>query len=51
MAPVVAIHDQLMSSAHKFEAVSLVELLTYVLAEGVAGTSWGDAPAHALVWV
>ena len=51
MAPVVAVHHQLMSSADKFEAVSLVELLAYVLAKGVAGTSRGDAPAHALVWI
>ena len=40
MAPVVALHDQLMRSRHQSQTICLVELLRYVLTKGVACTSW-----------
>jgi len=40
MAPVVALHDQLMRSRHQSQTICLVELLRYVLTKGVACASW-----------
>jgi hypothetical protein len=51
VTPIVSIHDQLMSPAHQTQAICLVELFTYILAEGVPGTSRGDTPAHAIVGI
>ncbi|KAB8364839.1 hypothetical protein FH972_024702 [Carpinus fangiana] len=51
LAPVVALHDQLMCARDEREAVVVVEGLGNVLAKGVAGTSGRDAPAAAVVGV
>ena len=39
MGPVVAIHDQLVSTGDELEVVSVVELLGDILTEGVSGTT------------
>lgn len=49
MAPVVALHDQLVCTCDQREAVVVVELLRDVLAERVAGAARRDAPAAAIV--
>lgn len=51
MRPVVPIHHQLMRTGHHLETVRLVEVLRDVLAEGVASSARGNAPAHAVVWI
>ena len=51
MAPVVALHHQLVGSGYQGELVCVVELLGDVLAEGVACASGGDAPATPVVGV
>ena len=40
-----------MSPSNEFQTVGVVELLRYVLAEGVAGASGRDAPAASVVGV
>lgn len=44
--PVVAVHYQLVGASYQLQVVRVVELFRYVLAEGVACTSWRDAPTH-----
>ena len=51
MAPVVSFHDELVSSRDQRESVRVVEGLRDVLAEGVAGTARGNAPATPVVRV
>lgn len=51
MAPVVALHDQLMGAGHQGEAVGVVEGFRDVLSEGVAGPSGGDAPPTTIIRV
>lgn len=40
-----------MGAGHQREAVGVVEGFRDVLSEGVAGTSGGDAPPTAVIWV
>jgi len=49
MAPVVALHDQLMRSRHQCQTICMVELLRYVLAKGVACASWRYAPTTSVI--
>ena len=51
MAPVVAFHDQLMSSCNQRQAVRVIERLRDVLAKGVASSARRDAPAAAVIWI
>ena len=51
MTPVVSIHYKLMCSAHKTQAICLIELLANVLSEGVSRTPWRNAPAHTIIRV
>ena len=51
VAPVVALHDQLVGPGDEGELVGVVELLGDVLAEGVARASRRNAPAAPVVWV
>ena len=51
VGPVVSVHDQLMGPRDPREVVRVVELLRDVLAEGVAGTSWADAPTASVIRV
>jgi len=51
VAPVVALHDQLVRARHQRETVVVVELLGDVLPECVAGTAGTDAPAAAVVGI
>ena len=51
MGPVVAAHDQLMSTRYQFESIRMVELLRDVLSERIAGSSGRDAPAATVVRV
>mmetsp|Transcript_44789 Transcript_44789/g.127911 ORF Transcript_44789/g.127911 Transcript_44789/m.127911 type:complete len:210 (-) Transcript_44789:233-862(-) len=51
MAPIVALHDELVRAGDELQAVGVVELLGDVLAEGVAGPAGRDAPAAAVVGV
>jgi len=39
VAPIEAIHNQLMCPTYKFETICLIELLTYILAKTIAGTT------------
>lgn len=45
------LHNQLVSTGHQCEAVGVVESLRDVLAESVAGSSRGDAPATTIIRV
>ncbi len=49
MAPVVALHDQLMRSRHQSQTICMVELLRYVLAKCVACASWRYAPTTSVI--
>lgn len=49
--PVVALHDQLVSSRDQCQAVGRIELLRDVLPKGVPCTARGDAPAAPVVRV
>lgn len=40
-----------MSTRYQFKSVCMVELFGDVLAERVTSTSWGDAPATAIIWI
>eukprot|EP00550_Attheya_septentrionalis_P001397 CAMPEP_0198288508 /NCGR_PEP_ID=MMETSP1449-20131203/6979_1 /TAXON_ID=420275 /ORGANISM="Attheya septentrionalis, Strain CCMP2084" /LENGTH=150 /DNA_ID=CAMNT_0043986657 /DNA_START=41 /DNA_END=493 /DNA_ORIENTATION=+ len=51
VAPVVAVHDELVGPADEAEAILMVKLLRNVLAKGEPGAPWTDAPATALVRV
>ena len=51
VGPVVSVHDQLMGPRDPREIVGVVELLRDVLAEGVASTSWADAPTAPVIRV
>jgi hypothetical protein len=51
VTPIVSVHYKLMSSTHKAQAISLIELLAYVLSEGVSCTPWRNAPTHAVIRV
>mmetsp|Transcript_1685 Transcript_1685/g.4987 ORF Transcript_1685/g.4987 Transcript_1685/m.4987 type:complete len:273 (+) Transcript_1685:109-927(+) len=51
MAPIVALHHQLMRPGDQLQPVGVVELLRDVLAEGVACTARRNAPAAAVVRV
>lgn len=51
VAPVVAIHDKLMSTGDERQAVVVVEGLADVLAKGVASATRGNAPSAAVVGV
>jgi len=51
MAPVVALHDQLMRSRHQSQTICMVELLRYVLTKGVPCASWRYAPTTSVIRV
>ena len=51
LAPVVAVHDQLVGPGDELQVVRVVELLRDVLAEGVAGSSRRNSPAAPVVGV
>lgn len=51
LAPVVALHDQLMGSGDQGQAVVVVESLADVLSEGVASTSGAYSPTASVVGV
>jgi hypothetical protein len=51
MRPVVAIHHQLVSTGNKLQVVRVIELLGYVLTEGIPSTSRGDTPTASIVRV
>lgn len=51
LAPVVSLHHQLVSPGNQLQAIVVVELDADVLAKGVAGTTWGDAPPAAVIRV
>jgi len=51
MAPIVSIHDELMSAGHKSQAIAVVERLRDILTERVAGTSGRDAPSAAVIGI
>ena len=51
VAPVVALHHQLVGASHQVELVGVVELLRDVLAEGVACTPGRDTPATPVIRV
>lgn len=45
------LHDQLVGAGNQAETVDAVELLRDVLAKGVPGSSWRNAPSRPLVRV
>lgn len=45
VAPVVALHDELMRARHQREPVAVVERLRDVLPEGVARATWRYSPS------
>mmetsp|Transcript_96302 Transcript_96302/g.171084 ORF Transcript_96302/g.171084 Transcript_96302/m.171084 type:complete len:257 (+) Transcript_96302:63-833(+) len=49
VAPIVALHDKLMSACNELEAIGMIELLRNVLSEGVACTAWRNSPAASVV--
>ena len=51
VAPVVALHDELVGPRHEREAVGVVEGLADVLPKGVPGTPRGNAPATTVIGV
>jgi hypothetical protein len=51
VTPIVSIHYKLMCSAHKTQAICLIELLANVLSKGISRTSWRNAPTHAIIRV
>lgn len=51
MAPVVALHDQLVGTCDQRQAVIVIESLRNVLAKGVPSTSGADSPAAPVVGV
>ena len=51
LAPVVALHDQLMGSRNQSQTVVVVKGLANVLAKGVTCTSWAYSPAASIVGV
>ena len=51
VAPVVALHDELVRPRDQRQPVRVVERLGDVLAEGVAGAARRDAPSPAVVGV
>lgn len=51
VAPVEAVHDQLVCTADKFQAIRLVKLFANILAERVASASGRNSPAHAIIGV
>lgn len=51
MAPIVALHDQLMSPGDQCEAVGVVESLGDVLAKGVSSATRGNSPATTVIRV
>jgi len=51
MAPIVSIHDELMSAGHKSQAIAVVERLRDILTERVTGTSGRDTPATTVIGV
>jgi hypothetical protein len=51
LRPIIALHDQLMSSGHEREAIVVVEGLGNVLPKGVACTSGGYTPPAAVIRV
>lgn len=40
-----------MCPANHLELISMIELLTDILAKGVACSSWTDTPSSPLIWV
>lgn len=51
VAPVEAVHDQLMGTSDQLEVVSMIEVLRDVLAKGEACTSGRDTPAMSVIGV
>ena len=51
VGPVVTVHHKLMGACYQFQVIRVVELLRYVLAEGVAGSTGGDTPSASVIWV
>ena len=49
--PLVAFHDQLMSSADQIDAIRLIELGDDIAAEQVAGTALTNAPAQRILGI
>jgi len=51
MTPVVALHDKLMSSRNQCQSIIVVELLTYILAEGISSSARTDTPSRSIVGI
>lgn len=51
LTPIVALHDQLMRSRNKSQAIVVVKGLADILAECVSCSSWAYAPSTSVVWV
>jgi hypothetical protein len=51
VSPVVAVHDQLMSSSYSDEAIGVVELLRDILSERITSSSGGDTPTASVIRV
>ena len=49
LAPIVALHDELMRSRDQCQAIIVVERLADVLTKSLASASWTDAPATSIV--
>ena len=49
--PVVSVHHELMGTCDPGEAIGVVELLRYVLAERVSSTTGRDAPTASIIGV
>jgi len=51
MAPVVALHDKLMSSSDKSKSVVVVELIRNILAEGISSASRRKTPSRSIIGI
>jgi hypothetical protein len=51
LAPIVALHDELMRSCDQGQAIIVVERLADVLTKSIASASWADTPTTSIVWI
>jgi len=51
MTPVEAVHYKLMGTWYQLKIIDMIELLRYILTEGIAGSSWRNTPPSAVIGI
>lgn len=51
MTPVVTLHNKLMSSCNKSQAICVIKSFWYILSKGVSSTTWWNTPTTPIIWV